>query len=133
MSVKPTSTRTRLRKRRGGETEHSQSPPLQTLTRRGSLQGVSIPIPPMSATKETSGRRHGCEKTTFDSLVVASSSRNDVLTCMITARPVTERSMSPGQLDDGTHVKCSGERGEAYTPPGTIDKIKGKLHFGGKS
>ncbi|KAJ9651640.1 hypothetical protein H2198_009083 [Neophaeococcomyces mojaviensis] len=48
-------------------------------------------------------------------------------------RPVTERSMSPGQLDDGTHVKCSGERGEAYTPPGTIDKIKGKLHFGGKS
>lgn len=43
------------------------------------------------------------------------------------ARPVMERSVSPGQLDDGTHVRCSGERGEAYTPPG---KLMAKLHIG---
>jgi len=48
---------------------------------------------------------------------------------MFTARRETERSLSPGQLDDGSHVKCSGEKGEAYTPPGKLGKIKGKLHI----
>lgn len=45
-------------------------------------------------------------------------------------RPQFERSMSPGQLDDGSHVRCSGESGHAYSPPGALGKLKGKLHIG---
>jgi len=42
-----------------------------------------------------------------------------------------ERSVSPGTLDDGSHVPCGGEKGEAYSPPSNVGaKIKGKLHIG---
>ncbi len=43
---------------------------------------------------------------------------------------VEEREMSPGCLDDGTHVQTSGDRGETYEPS-KMSKLKGKLtHFG---
>ncbi|KAK5237526.1 hypothetical protein LTR99_004701 [Exophiala xenobiotica] len=43
---------------------------------------------------------------------------------------VEERELSPGCLDDGTHVQTSGDRGETYEPS-KMSKLKGKLtHFG---
>lgn len=50
----------------------------------------------------------------------------EVLTFATATRHI-ERSVSPGQLDDGTHVRCSGEKGESYAPPHGIGRIKGKL------
>lgn len=42
-----------------------------------------------------------------------------------------ERDISPGQLDDGTHVQTSGDKGESYAPGKlSLNKIKGKLHIG---
>jgi hypothetical protein len=39
-----------------------------------------------------------------------------------------ERSVSPGQLDDGTHVRTSGDKGQSYEPgSNTMGKLKGKL------
>lgn len=44
-----------------------------------------------------------------------------------------ERSVSPGQLDDGTHVATSGDKGESYTAGGsTLSKIRSRFHVGHK-
>ncbi|KIW11969.1 hypothetical protein PV08_09243 [Exophiala spinifera] len=39
---------------------------------------------------------------------------------------VFDRELSPGCLDDGTHVKTSGDRGESYEPS-KMSRLKGKL------
>lgn len=64
--------------------------------------------------------------------VTTSTAAKDVDTTKLAPKPrrEIERSVSPGQLDDGSHVQCSGEKGQAYTPPTKFDKIKGKLHIG---
>lgn len=42
-----------------------------------------------------------------------------------------ERSISPGQLADGTHVATSGAKGQSYEPgSGKMGKLKNKFHIG---
>lgn len=44
---------------------------------------------------------------------------------------VVERELSPGCLDDGTHVQTSGDLGETYAPS-KMSRLKGKLTQFGK-
>ncbi|KAJ9633759.1 hypothetical protein H2204_006757 [Knufia peltigerae] len=44
---------------------------------------------------------------------------------------VVERELSPGCLDDGTHVQTSGDRGQTYEPS-KMSRLKGKLTQFGK-